>query len=72
MEEEYVFPGCRARCAPCSGHTVLAVRVEEGAGGGFGNARSRSSSICFGELHDGRGAVGVQQGLQNVLELLVA
>ena len=45
---------------------------EESAGGGFGTARSRSSSICFGELHYGGGAVGVQEGLQDVLELLVA
>ena len=37
-----------------------------------GTARSCSSSICFGALHDGGGAVGVQEGLQDVLELLVA
>jgi hypothetical protein len=37
-----------------------------------GTARSCSSSICFGGLHDGGGAVGVQEGLQDVLELLVA
>jgi hypothetical protein len=37
-----------------------------------GTARSLSSSIWFGELHDGGGAVAVQQGLQDVLELLVA
>jgi hypothetical protein len=36
-EKIYVFPGCRAPCAPSSGHAVLPVQVEESAGGGLGN-----------------------------------
>ena len=64
-------PDCRDRCAPSSGH-VVPVQVEERLAAVSGTAGSRSSLICFGELHDGGGAVGVQEGLQDVLELLVA
>ena len=67
-----VFPGCRAQRAPGSGHAVLLCRWKKALAAVSRTVRSRSSSIWFGELHDGGGAVGVEEGLQDVLELLVA
>lgn len=59
-----------AHLAPDTPHYLR--RLKETLTAVSGAARSRSSSIWFGELHDGGSAVGVQEGLQDALELLVA